>query len=85
MPLINSEVSLILTWSVNCVLSNVAENQEKTFAITDTKLHVPVVTLSTDNKEKLLQQLKSGFKRTVHWNKYQSKVTIKAQNRYLNT
>ena len=84
MPLINSEVSLILTWSVNCVLSNVAENQETTFAITDTKLYVPVVTLSTDNNEKLLQQLKSGFKRTILWNKYQSKVTIKAQNRYLN-
>ena len=51
MPLINSKVSLILTWSVNCVLSNVAENQETTFAITDTKLYVPVVTLSTDNNE----------------------------------
>ena len=40
------------------------------FQITDTKLHVPVVTLSTENDKKLLEQLKSGFKRTVKWNKH---------------
>ena len=47
-PLINCEVNLILTWSSTCVLiaSNV-QNQNATFAITDTKLYVPVVTLST--------------------------------------
>ena len=43
-----------------------------TFPIFDTKLHVPVVTLSTQDNAKLLQQLISGFKRTITWNKYQS-------------
>ena len=56
--------------------------QEPTFTITDTKLCVPVVTLSTQDNARLLQQLKSGFKRTINWNKYQSKVTVQEQNRY---
>ena len=48
MPLINCEVNLILTWSLNCVLiATTVQNQAATFAITDTKLNVPVVTLST--------------------------------------
>ena len=42
------------------------------FSITDTKLYVPVVTLSKQNNAKFLPQLKSGFKRTINWNKYQS-------------
>ena len=54
------------------------------FKITDTKLYVPVVTLSTQDNEKLLQQLKSGFKRTINWNKYQPKVSPERQNQYLN-
>ena len=63
MSLINCEVHLILTWSANFVIvSTNAANQNATFAITDTKLHVPVVTLSTQDNSKLLQQLKSGFK-----------------------
>ena len=41
-----------------------------TFAITDTKRNVRVATLSTQDNAKLLQQLKSGFKRTINWNKY---------------
>ena len=45
-------------------------NQAATFAITDTKLYVPVVTLSTQDNAKLFQQLKSGFKRRINWNKY---------------
>ena len=65
MPLINCEINLILTWSANCVISNAAVNQATTFAITYTKLYVPVVTLSTQDNAKLLKQLKSGFKRTV--------------------
>ena len=48
-------------------------NQGTTFTITETKLYVPVVTLSTQYNAKLLEQLKSGFKRTINWNKYQSK------------
>ena len=82
-PLINCEIKLILTWSANCVVTNTAANKETTFAITDTKLYVPVETISTQDNVKLLQQLKSGSKRIVNWNKYQSKVTIQAQNRYL--
>ena len=46
------------------------------FQITDTKLYVPVVTLSKENDIKLLEQLKSGFKRTIKWNKYRSQMTI---------
>ena len=72
-PLINCEINLILTWSANCVTSNAAANQAAKFAITDTKLHVPVVTLSTEDIAKLLQQLKSGLKRTINWKKYHSK------------
>ena len=66
MPLINCEVNLILTWSSNCVLVATAiQNQAVTFEITDTKLYVPVVTLSTQENTKFLQQLKSGFKRLI--------------------
>ena len=71
MPLINCEIDLILTWSGKYVLSN--NRKATTFAITDTKLDVPVVTLSTQNNVKLLEQLRSGFKRTTNWNKYQPK------------
>ena len=52
--------------------------------ITETKLYVPVVTLSTQDYVKLLQQLKSGFKRRITWNKYESSIKTFAQNRYLN-
>ena len=62
--LINCEVNLPLTWSKDCVITN-SEGEEK-FAITETKLYVPVVTLSTQDNAKLLQQLKSGFKRTIN-------------------
>ena len=67
--------------SANCVIvsTNVA-NQNATFTITDTKLYVPVVTLSTQNNAKLLQQLKSGLKRVFNWNKYLSKPELLAQN-----
>ena len=59
MPLINCEINLILTWSTNCVIvfTNVA-NQNATFEITDTKLYNPVLTLSTQDNSKLLQQIK---------------------------
>ena len=65
--LINCEVNLILTWSANCVVvsTNVA-NRNATFPITNTKLYVPVVNLSTQDNAKLLQQLKSGLKRVIN-------------------
>ena len=85
MPLINCEINLISTWSANCVIvsTNVA-NQNATFEITDTKLYVPVVSLSTQDNSKLLQQLKSGFKRVIMSNKYLSKPELLAQNPNLN-
>ena len=85
MPLINCEVNLIFTWSSTCVLvATGVQNQNATFAITDTKLYVPVVTLSTQENIKFYQQLKSGFKRVINWNKYISKPELLAQNPNLN-
>ena len=99
-PLINCEVELILTWFKNCVLidkstreanydadPNVYEidNPENAiFEITDRKLYVPVVTLSKEDDIKLLEQLKTGFKKTIKWNKYRSQMTIQPQNNNLN-
>ena len=83
MPLINCEVNFkILRWSKDCVITS-SEDEGK-FTITETKLYVLVVTLSTQDNAKLLQQLKSGFKRTINWNKYESNVKTFAKNRYLN-
>ena len=85
MPFINCEVNLILTCSSTCVLiATNTPNQNATFAITDTKLYVHVVTLSTQENTKFFQQLKSGFKRVIHWNKYLSKPELLAQNSNLN-
>ena len=91
-PLINCEVELILTWSKNWVLADmttrnaprdnpaiVAPSGAK-FKITDTKLYVPVLSLSKENDIKLLEQLKSGFKKTTKWSKYRSQMTIQPQN-----
>ena len=82
MLLINCEVNLILTWSSTCVITN--SNGAGAFAITDTKLYVPVVTLSTQENTKFLQQLKSGFKRVINLNKCLSKPELLAQNPNLN-
>ena len=85
MPLINCEVNLILTWSSTCVLiATSIPNQNATFAITDTKLYVLVVTLSTQENTKFFQQLKSGFKRVINWNKYLSKPELLAEDPNLN-
>ena len=68
MSLINCEINLFLTSSKMCVIIyNDVENQR---AMTNTTIYVPVVTLSTEDNAKLLQQLKSGFKITVNWNKH---------------
>ena len=81
--LIDCEINLILTWSADCVIKSCAIDQSATFAVTDKKRYVPIVTLSTEDNVKLLQRLKSGFKKAINWNKYQSKVTTQAQNQYL--
>ena len=74
-----------MTWSANCVIiyTDVAE-KVPTFTITETNLYVPVVTLSTQDNVKLLPQWKSGFKRTISWNKYLSKQELLPQNANLN-
>ena len=92
--MINCEVELILTWSKNLVSVDMAINADvdpaivappsATFKIKETKLYVPVVTLSKENDIKLLEQLKTGFKRTIKWNKYRSQMTVKPQNSNLN-
>ena len=85
MQLISCEITPILTWSVNCVIVSTAiANQGARFSINDTKLYAPVVTLSTQDNAELLQQLKSGFKRTIHSNKYQSKPELLERKQYLN-
>ena len=82
MPLINCEISIILTWTDTCVISSAT--RETKFAIVDTKIYVLIVTLSAQDNAKLLEQLRSGFKRTTNWNKYQSKVSTERQNQYFN-
>ena len=85
MPFINCEVNRILTWSSTCVIvSTNIVNQGATFTITDARLYIPAVTLSTQQNTKLLQQLKSGFKRVINWNIYLSKPELLAQNPNLN-
>ena len=82
MPLINCEIKLMITLSSTCVITN--STGVGAFAITDKKLYVPVVTLSQQDNAKLLEQLQSGFKRVINWNKYLSKPELLAQNPNLN-
>ena len=86
MPLINCEVELVLNWSADCVIiyTNV-NNQVATFTKTETNLYVPVVTLSTQDNEKLLPQLKSGLKKKKKWNKYLQNPELLARNQNLDT
>ena len=59
------EINLDLNWSKNCVILANNADEATTFSITDTKLYVPVVTLSTQDNVKLLEQLKSGFEKKL--------------------
>ena len=84
-PLINCELELILTWSANCVIIYAdVPDQVPTFEITETNLCALAVTLSTQDKAKLLPRLKSGFKRTTNWNKYLSKPELLPKDPELN-
>ena len=66
---------------MNCVVSNAVASQNTTIPITDTNIYIPVVTLST---QEYAEQIKSGFKRTINWNKYYSKTEpLNALNSYL--
>ena len=82
MPLMNFEISLDLTRSKKYVISSAVRKTE--FAITDTKIYVPVVTLPTEDNVELLKQLESGFKKKINWNKYQHELKTLPQNKYLN-
>ena len=76
LPLVNCKIDLELTWHKDCMISsaNAAANQVVSFVITDTKLYVPIVTLSTRDNTNLTKQLNEGFKRTIYWNQYVSKL-----------
>ena len=71
MPLINCKIHLELNWSQDCVMST---TDEATFKITNTKLYVPTVTLSSKDNIKLVKLLEEGFKRSVYWNEYHAKI-----------
>ena len=75
MLLINWEIDLDLNWPKKWVIVASNEDQKTALSKTDTKLYVPVVILSTQDDAKLFEELKSGFKRTINWNKYQSKIS----------
>ena len=85
MPLINYKITLDLNWPENCVI--VATNisaQAAIFSITDTNVYIPVVTfINTQDNAKLFEQLKPGFKRTINWNKYKTKISTERRNQYL--
>ena len=94
------EIDLILTWSENQVITCKATRDadpdadpvlpavnnptNSKFEIKDAKLYVPVVTLPTQDDNKLLEQLKSGFKRTIKWNKYRSEMNKQSKTNNLN-
>ena len=71
MPLINCKIKLNLTWKKECVLSTGAA--EVVFIINDTKLYVPVVTLSKEDNKDFIEQQNKGFQRSIYWNKYKTK------------
>ena len=71
MPLINCKIKLNLTWKKECVLSTDAGNA--VFIINDTKMYVPVVTLSKENNKGFIEQQNKGFQRSIYWNEYKTK------------
>ena len=96
MPLINCEITLILSWYKECVLlgrafrgppaaaaNHINSPTSAKFEITDCKLYIPVVTLSAKNDNELLEQLKSGFRRSIKWNKYISQISNQNKNNNL--
>ena len=73
MPLINCKIKLNLTWKKECVLSTYDGNA--VFVINDTKLYVPVVTLSKGNNKDFIEQQNKKFQRSIYWNEYKTKET----------
>ena len=104
LPLINCKRELDLTWSRNCIISEISKTPDvpanadanvpipareatlttgATFEISNTKLYVPVVTLSINDSIKILEHLKEEFRKTVSWNKYRSEITTQPKNNNL--
>ena len=71
MPLINCKIKLNLTWKKECALSTDADNA--VFIINDTKMYVPVVTLSKEDNKDFIEQQNKGFQRSIYWNEYKTK------------
>ena len=71
MPLINCKIKLNLTWKKECVLSNQAG--DAVFIINDTKMYVPVVTLSKEDNKDFIEQQNKGFQRSIYWNEHKTK------------
>ena len=71
MPLINWKIKLNLTWKKECVLSTATD--DVVFIINDTKLYVPVVTLSKEEYKDFIEQQNKGFQRSIYWNEYKTK------------
>ena len=71
MPLINCKIKLNLTWKKECVLSTDVGNA--IFIINDTKMYVPVVTLSKEDNKDFIEQQNKGFQRSIYWNEYKTK------------
>ena len=70
-PLINCKIKLYLTWKKECVLSNQPGNA--VFIINDTKMYIPVVTLSKEDNKDFIEQQNKGFPRSIYWNEYKTK------------
>ena len=71
MLLINCKIKLNLTWKKECVLSTDAG--DAVFIINDTKMYVPVVTLSKENNKDFIEQQNKGLQRYIYWNEYKTK------------
>ena len=71
MPLINCRIKLDLTWKKECVLST--DDGNSVFIINDTKMYVPVVTLSKEDNKDFIEQQNKGFQRSIYWNEYKTK------------
>ena len=71
MHLINCKIKSNLTWQKECVLSTDAG--DAVFIINDTKLYVPVVTLSKEDNKDFIEQQNKGFQRSIYWNEYKTK------------
>ena len=71
MPLINCKIKLNLTWKKECLLSTGVG--KAVLIINDTKLYVPVVTLSKEDNKDFIEQQNKGFQRSIYWNEYKTK------------